>query len=343
MTQPAKNAAPYDSPRATILLALALSATLAWACHQGPPPETSGIPGFEPTIQSVPIGKDEHFSVIDSNEVVVASRDRSLIGGIFLLIDDAQLPYRRYFQKLPPRTAVAMLLQPGDSIAMDSVIRASKAPIVVYEHVTVPRDAAGNPLPIARFLVVSVRNKVARKWVLAEDTAGGPPIPDWILAGATQLVTGFPSAGARNAQLASQMNDLIPIDTLIKMSINENAIPSGVSGDVGLGGLQRRDQRGRPVGLPQTPPKRLPRENVAALEAASLMEFMWAREGRGIVRRIAEVTRRGEPLSVALAQTQSLPHDVAGLEAAWKASLAPPKNTDKKGDKKPPEKPRGNK
>ena len=67
MTQPAKNAAPYDSPRATILLALALSATLAWACHQGPPPETSGIPGFEPTIQSVPIGKDEHFSVIDSN------------------------------------------------------------------------------------------------------------------------------------------------------------------------------------------------------------------------------------------------------------------------------------
>jgi hypothetical protein len=46
---------------------------------------------------------------------------------------------------------------------------------------------------------------------------------------------------------------------------------------------------------------------------------------------------------VALAQTQSLPHDVPGLEAAWKASLAPPKNTDKKGDKKPPEKPRGNK
>ena len=141
--QPENPAAPYHRYRVTIPLAVALSAALAGACHQGPPPETSGIPGFEPTIQSVPIGPNEHFSVIDSNDVVVASRDRSLIGGIFLLIDDAQLPYRRYFQKLPPRTAIALLLEPGDSVAMDSVIKASKAPIVVYEHVTIPRDNAG--------------------------------------------------------------------------------------------------------------------------------------------------------------------------------------------------------
>jgi hypothetical protein len=326
MTQTAKNAA-HDRARATIVFAAALAATLAWACSSGPPPETSGIPGFEPTIQSVPFGQNQHFSVIDSNDVVVASRDRSLIGGIFLLIDDAQLPYRRYFQKLPPRTAVGLLLQPGDSMAMDSVIRASRAPIVVYEHVNIPRDNSGNPLPIARFLVASVRNKVARAWTLAADTTGGPPIPDWIIAGVTQLVTGFPSASARNAQLASQLNDLIPIDSLTRMSIGENAIPAGVSGDVGLGGMQRTDSRGRPVQQP--PPKRLPRENIAALEAASLLEFMWAREGRGIVRRIADVTRRGEPLSAALAQTVSLPHDVPGLEAAWKASLTPPKPTKK--------------
>jgi hypothetical protein len=83
------------------------------------------------------------------------------------------------------------------------------------------------------------------------------------------------------------------------------------------------------VGLPQTPPKRLPRENIAALEAASLLEFMWAREGRGIVRRIADRTRRGEPISTVLAQTVSLPHDVAGLAAAWKASLTPPKPSKK--------------
>jgi hypothetical protein len=51
--------------------------------------------------------------------------------------------------------------------------------------------------------------------------------------------------------------------------------------------------------------KKLPRENLAALEAASLLEFMWAREGRGIVRRIADRTRRGEPLSAVLAETVS--------------------------------------
>ena len=58
-----------------------------------------------------------------------------------------------------------------------------------------------------------------------------------------------------------------------------------------------------------------------------------------IIRRIADVTRHGQSLSAVLAQTQSLPHDIPGLEAAWRASLTPPKNTDKKGDKKPAEKP----
>jgi hypothetical protein len=328
MTRTPKNALHHPIARATMVAAIVLAATLAWTCSSGPPPETSGIPGFEPTFKTLPIGPNDHFSVIDSNDVVVASRDRSLLGGIFLLIDDAQLPYRRYFQRLPPRTAVGLLIQPADSVAMDSVIHAAKAPIVVWEHVQIPRDRAGNPLPIARFLVANVRNKVARAWVLAADTSvGQPPIPDWIIAGVTQLVTGFPSASARNAQLASQLNDLIPIDTLARMSISETAIPSGMSSDVGLGGMQHTDQRGRPVQAP--PPKKLPRENLAALQAASLLEFMWAREGRGIVRRIADRTRRGEPLSAVLAETVSLPHDVPGLETAWKASLTPPKPTKK--------------
>jgi|SRR5689334_17272142 len=156
------------------LLGATLAAALAWACSSGPPPETSGIPGFEPTIKSVPIGTNDHFSVIDSNDVVVASRDRSLLGGIFLLLDDAQLPYRRYFQTLPPRTAVGLTIQPADSALMDSVIRNSRAPVQVWEHVNIPRDRDGNPLPIARYLVSSVRNKVARAWVLGTDSGAGP-------------------------------------------------------------------------------------------------------------------------------------------------------------------------
>ena len=314
------------------LLAQVLAAASAWACSSGPPPETSGIPGFEPTIKSVPIGTNDHFSVIDSNDVVIASRDRSLLGGLYLLLDDAQLPYRRYFQTLPPRTAVGLIIQPADSVAMDSLVRASRAPVIVWERVTIPRDKDGSPLPIARFLVASVRNKVARAWVLGTDTAAGPrPLPDWVVAGVTQLVTGFPSASARNAQLASQLTDLIPLDSLTRMTIGENSIPSGVSGDVGLGGMQPRgrvDSRGRPIQA--SPTRKLPPESVAALEAGSLIEFMWAREGRGIVKQLVDRARRGEPLSAVIAQAVSLPHDVAGLEAAWKASLTPPKPQKKK-------------
>ena len=99
-------------------------------------------------------------------------------------------------------------------------------------------------------------------------------------------MTGSRSAGARNAQLASQLNDLIPIDSLTRMSIAETSIPAGVSGDVERWAeFSGRVERGRPVRTPQRRESDCRAENVAALEAASLIEFMWAREGRGIVRR----------------------------------------------------------
>lgn len=319
------DARPRITRRSISTLGVTFAATLTWACSSGPPPETSGIPGFEPTIKSVQIGTtNEHFSVLDTNDVVVASRDRSLIGGIFLLLDDAQLTYRRYFQTLPPRTAVGLIIQPTDSAVLDSAIRNSRAPVQVWEHVNIPRDREGNPLPIARYLVSAVRNKVARSWVVGTDTAVGPrPLQDWIIAGTTQLITGFPSAGVRNSQLASQLGDLIPIDSLTRTPISESAIPAGVTGDGGFGGTERGrvDSRGRPIQAPPT--RKLPPESIAALESASLIEFMWAREGRGIVKQLVDRTRRGEPLSAVIASAVSLPHDVPGLEAAWKASLTP--------------------
>lgn len=319
LNEPAERRARSLLPCTILLMALGS------ACASGPSPESSGIPGFEPTITTVQAGPNNQVFVIDSNDVVVAAPDGSLLGGMFLLLDDAQLPYRRYFQTLPPRTAVAITTQLSDSVALDSVIRAARAPVVVWEHIDVPRDNQGNPIPLARFLVSSVRTKVARAWVLGTDTTVGPqPLPDWIVAGATQLITNFPTSSARNAQLASQLGDLIPLDTLMRMSIPESVIPMGVAGE-GLSTSEqgRIDSRGRRVAGP--PPKRLPRESVAALEAASVIEFMWAREGRGIVKRLVDSARRGEPLTTVIAQAVSLPHDVAGLEAAWKASLTPPK------------------
>jgi hypothetical protein len=274
-------------------------------------------------VSVVPIGTNDRVFVLDSNDVVVSSRDRTMLGGIFLLLDDAQLPYRRYFQSLPPRTMVGLLIQPVDSLAMDSVVRASRAKVIVFEHVQIPRDNQGNPLPIARFLVASVRNKVARAWVVGTDTAAGPrPLPDWVVAGVTQLITGFPSTNARNSALRAQLGDLISLDSLTRMEIPESAVPSGVAGDGAFGGGQRVDSRGRPVAAPA--PRKLPPQSIAALEAASIIEFMWAREGRGIIKQLVTRARRGEPVSAVIAQAVSLPHDVAALDSVWKASLTPP-------------------
>jgi hypothetical protein len=312
-----------------LIAAFALAGGLA--CSSGPDPDSSGIPGFEPTVNMVSIGANDRFFVLDSSDVIVASRDRSMLGGIYLLLDDAQLAYRRYFQALPPRTAVALLVQPVDSSAMDSTIRASRAPVVTYEHVSIPRDNQGNPLPIARFLVASVRNKVARQWLVGTDTAAGPrPIDDWIVAGVTQLITGFPSTRVRNAQLASQLSDLVSLDSLQKMAIPESAVPAGVAGDGAFGGTQpgRVDSRGRPIQA--GPPKKAPPESLAALQAASVIEFAWSREGRGIIKNLVDRNRRGEPLSAVIANAVSLPHTVAGLDSAWRASITPKPSEKKK-------------
>jgi len=298
-----------------------LSLALASSCSSGPDPEPSGIPGFEPTIATHQLTAKDRFFSIDSNDVVVISRDPTLLGGIFLLLDDAQLPYRRYLQTLPPRTTVAVGLEPGDSVALDSLMRAAKAPVTIFEQIEVPRDNRGNTLPIARYLVSAVRNRVARAWLANADTTAARTLPDWVVAGVTQLITGFPSGGARNAQLATQLGDIIPLDSLIRMRIPEAAVPIGMGAESAPGSGQRTDSRGRPV---STTPRRLPADMLASLQAASLVEFMWAREGRGIIKQLVERTRRGEPLSAVIAQTVSLPHDVAALEAAWKASLKPP-------------------
>lgn len=314
------DATPLSRSARTLLMAIGAALALASGCSSGPDPETSGIPGFEPTIQTHQVTPNVRFFAIDSNDVAVISRDASLLGGVFLLLDDAQLPYRRYLQTLPPRTAVALQVEPGDSAAMDSIVRAARAPVTIYERVQIPRDNEGNPLPIARFLVSSVRNRVARAWLVGTDTTVRP-LPDWVVAGVTQLITGFPSGTARNAQLTSQLADFIPVDSLARMRIPESAVPAGVAGDGSFGGSQGRlDSRGRPI---TSTPRRLPAEMRAALESASLIEFMWAREGRGIIKQLVDRSRRGEPLSAVIAQAVSLPHDVAGLEAAWKASLAP--------------------
>lgn len=304
------------------LVCASLALSIFGACASGGTPESTGIPGFEPTVKTVHVTPTDEFFVLDSNDVVVASPDYSLLGGIFLLLDDAQLPYRRYFQTLPPRTAVALLLEARDSIMMDSTVRAARAPVTIWEHVQIPRDNQGNAMPIARFLVSSVRNRVARAWVVGADSSSGArSLPDWVVAGVTQLITGFPTSSARSAQLTSQLADLIPLDSLTRMRIAESSVPSGVASDATFGGSQRRDSRGRPAA---TPPRRLPPESLAALEAASVIEFMWAREGRGIVKELVDRSRGGEPLSAVITNAVSLPHDVAALEAAWKASLTPP-------------------
>jgi len=301
----------------SIVLALALAS----ACSSGPDPEPSGIPGFEPTIKTHQLAQSDRFFSIDSNDVVVISRDPTLLGGIFLLLDDAQLPYRRYLQTLPPRTTVAIGLQPGDSAAMDSLMRAAKSPVTIFERIEIPKDNRGNTLPIARYLVSAVRNRVARGWLANADTTAARNLPDWVVAGVTQLITGFPSGGARNAQISTQLGDLIPLDSLTRMRIPETAVPVGMSGEGPPGSQPRTDARGRPL---STTPRRLPGEMLASLQAASVVEFMWAREGRGIIKQLVERSRRGEPLSAVIAQAVSLPHDVPGLEAAWRASVTPP-------------------
>ena len=69
--------AARERHRVATMMAAGLVLGLTWACASGPDPESSGIPGFEPTVKMVASTPTERFFVIDSNDVVVASRDRT--------------------------------------------------------------------------------------------------------------------------------------------------------------------------------------------------------------------------------------------------------------------------
>ncbi len=189
---------------------------------------------------------------------------------------------------------------------------------------------------------MSVRNKVARKWVLAEDTTGRASDPGLDHRRRDAARDGLPLGrrAKRPIGIAAQRPDpdryphadVDPRDCDPGRRIGRRRaweeFSERISGGGRWGCRSRRqsDYRGK------TSLRSRPR---ASWNSCGRVRAAGSSDASPIV------TRHGQPLSAALAQTQSLPHDVPGLEAAWKASLTPAKNTDKKGDKKPPEKPRG--
>jgi hypothetical protein len=176
-----------DAARPIVRLARVAGASLllglGLACSSGPAPESSGIPGFEPTMKTVAIGANDHFSVLDSNDVIVRRETVrcSAASSCCWTTRNSRIvaTSRRCRQGLPSgslssqRTARRWTASSKQQGARRRV-----------EHVIIPRDREGNPLPIARFS----SHRSAARWrapgCSAPTRAAGPgPLQDWIVAG----------------------------------------------------------------------------------------------------------------------------------------------------------------
>ena len=312
-----------------LITALAIASMTLSACASLAPSR----PGEPPVLGRERLQDGERYFVLDTNDIVVVARERSAIAPVFLALDEAQWAYQRYLQKPPPRTAVVLIADARDSLLLDHATRTARAERTIWTRVeTPPRERRRRgPRPLATPGALAPLFEVVRGWIRESDSeSAARPLPDWIVVGLTQLITGRPSAEFRDSQLAAQASELLSLDSLqtarIPMVPPELARAAVDPLDPGLigpppGGGGIRIERAPGSQKEETPPPRVERPALTAMQAASVLQFMWAREGRWILKELVQAVRRGAALADVLRSTPALPDNVDQFEVQWRTYI----------------------
>ena len=246
------------------------------------------------------------------------------------VLDDVAWRYRALFAESPPMIAIRI-----DSVATTDTATTFRG--VPLTRVTTHRRADDTPLAKKkkrdqeqREVQDSIRARVLAGPVLAATTAqawlsaraDSNPLPSWMEIGALRILGtgGAPDRAAM--ELRTNEKAIVPLATLFAVrSPRPNAVDvARVAGagqfDVGDDGDVYETPQRRPVRrdvMPGVTP-------VFMAQSVSVLAFMHDRDP-GLVARLADALPRGNSVESVLASSTTLPHDVAGLNSAWRQWL----------------------
>ena len=156
--------------------------------------------------------------------------------------------------------------------------------------------------------------------------SGRPALPAWLEAGTLRILGAAGAPDRAAMELRADEKAIMPLASLfavkwrkpnatdIARAANPGAFASVEDGDESFDGPSRaRDTRERRDSVPGVSP-------VFLAQSVSVLAFIHERDA-ALVARLADETSRGVSIESVLASSTTLPHDVAGLDAAWRQWL----------------------
>ena len=284
-------------------------------------------PDLAPTTEVIAAGADSTYVLRTPSYYLLASQRSALWNREVL--DDVQWRYRALFGQSPPTIAVRI-----DSVASTDTATTFRG--VPLTRVTTHRRAEDVPKgkkkdeADRREFADSVRARILAGPVLAATTAqawlaaraDSSPLPSWIEIGALRILGSGGAPDRAAMELRANEKSIVPLATLFAVrSPKPNA--TDVARVAGAGQFEVGDNGD----VYETPQRRTPRRDVMPgvspvfmAQAVSVLAFIHDRDP-ALIARLADRLPKGEPVESVLATSSTLPHDVAGLDAAWRQWL----------------------
>ena len=332
------------------LTLLAVTTQAGLACSRFVWKEDPFTPDPAPMTETVVAGRDTTYVLKGSSYYLLAPQRAALWNRDVL--DDVVWRYRALFGEAPP--LIAIRLDSATSIAADTATRWRGVPFASVAARRRPNAASGKPDKRRERDTEandSVRARVlagpmlaataAETWLEArardasrttDSQPGGPlrrpdapaaALPAWIEAGALRILGATGAPDRASAELRADPKHILPLASLftVAFSARPNAmeiVRSGVSrfdmDDAELRQDDRDRARDRRAASGGTTAGVSP---LFIAQSVSLLVFLHDRDP-GIVTRLADELPRGASIPDVLASSTTLPHDIAGLDAAWR-------------------------
>jgi hypothetical protein len=283
-------------------------------------------PDLAPVTEVVASGGDSTY-VLETPSYYLLSGQRSALWNREVL-DDVAWRYRALFGESPRKIAVRI-----DSVASTDTATTFRG--VPLSRVTTHRRAGEAPVGrkidrAQREVQDSVRARLLAGPVLAATTAqawlsaraDSNPLPSWIEIGALRILGSGGAPDRAAMELRANEKAIVPLSTLFGIrSAKPNA--ADVVRAAGAGQFEVGDNGD----VYETPQRRPVRHDVMPgispvfmAQSVSVLAFMHDRDP-GLVARLADALPRGNSIESVLASSASLPHEIAGLDAAWRQWL----------------------
>ncbi len=322
---------------------VAAATQVGLACNRFVWHEDPFTPDQAPATETLVDGRDTTYVLKGSAYYLVASQRAALWNRE--VMDDVAWRYRSLFAEMPPTIAIQL-----DSIATpDSATTWRGLPFARVavthrapeaggkaksnrERGTVVGDSArvrvlAGPMLAATAAESWLKARALDASRVSDSQPGGPTrtvaakgaLPPWIEAGALRILGSGGAVDRANAELAADSKHIVPLVSLFATAWTAppNAIEivrSGASrfelGDADT----RRDAATRARDRRDAAPGASP---LFIAQSASVLGFLHDRDP-GLLGRLADELARGGSIPDVLASSAALPHDVAGLDAAWR-------------------------